>query len=273
VLVEDGIISEEELARFYVRGCGIPYLQLSDYKIPQDALGALPREAAVSAGVLPIEKSDDRITVATARPADSRLVEEVVQRTGCHVRTVLAMRDQLLEALGRAYSGEPGEEKEARDDSPPRHEEEAVSSPDESSKQKEAMPQEVEFEWLLHAAKAMAKNAYAPHSNLHVGAAVLADNGEVFAGCNIENDSYSLSICAERVAIFRAVCAGRREIRALAVVSDRIKGIRPCGACLQVIKQFGPEAYLVFESAEGGVEIISINELLPQAFSLERGAE
>lgn len=274
VLVDEGLVSEEELARFYVRACGIPYLQLSDYKIPREAFAALPREAAVSAGVLPIEKVDDQITVATSRPADSRLVEEVAEQTGCRVRTVLAMRDQLLEALGNAYSAQPDTpdvtEHAAR--VPSKGHETTAQVPDGKEHEgRKATPEQVELEWLLHTARAMVRNAYAPHSNLHVGAAALADNGEVFSGCNVENDSYGLSICAERVAIFKAVCGGRRRIKALAVVCDEIKGIRPCGACLQVIKQFGPETQLVFEAKGGGADVVSIDELLPQAFSLQKG--
>ncbi len=283
-LVDDELISEEELAGFYVRGCGIPFLQLSGYQVPKEASAALPREAAVATGVLPIDKDGDRITVATARPVDTRVVEEVADWTGCQVRTVLAMRGQLLEALGRVYvtdaadngKTEPStnvtaDEGEAagEENAPPKSiTEPKMGEEPRGGTEGKAEPEKVELGWLLHTAKAMTRNAYAPHSGLKVGAAVLADDGEVFAGCNVENDSYGLSICAERVAVFKAVSSGKRKIKAVAVFSDRIKGIRPCGACLQVIRQFGPEAHFVFESDGGVVETVSIKELLPQAFSL-----
>jgi cytidine deaminase len=268
-LLDEGVLSEEQLAEFYVRSCGIPYIQLSGYRVPKEAAEILPREAAVASGVLPIAKEGTRITVATFRPADSRLVEEVAAWTGCEVRTVLAMRDQLLEALGTVYVS-PRVEAEAAVSSagptvPP------VAEPDATPPLDRVLPgtaESHELAWLLHAAKAMTKNAYAPHSNLRVGAAVLADNGEVFAGCNVENDSFGLSMCAERVAIFKAVSGGRRSIKAVAVVADGLSGIRPCGACLQVVYQFGPEAVFVFESAAGGMETRTMSELLPHAFAL-----
>lgn len=267
-LLDEGLLSEEQLAAFYVRACGIPYLQLSGYRVPKEAQEALPREAAVAIGVLPIAKEGNCVTVATSRPADSRLIEEVESLTSCTARPVLAMRGQLLEALGAIYvhareepapePALPTEDRQAPPEQPPpsRQPEETPAPPD------------PELAWLLHAAKAMTKNSYAPHSRLYVGAAVLADNGEVFAGCNVENDSFGLSMCAERVAVFKAISSGRRGIKAVAVVADGVRGIRPCGACLQVARQFGADVIFVFEKAGGGVETATLADLLPQAFVL-----
>ncbi|MBN1425896.1 phosphopentomutase [Candidatus Fermentibacteria bacterium] len=276
-LLDEGLLSEEQLAAFYVRSCGIPYIQLSGYRVPKEASGIVPREAAVAGGVLPIAKEGDLITVATSRPADSRLVEEVASWTGCQVRTVLAMRAQLMEALGSVYAHSDADAPQALPQDAP--EPSAADAPDSGSipGSSDAATtlsesfENIEMAWLLHAAKAMTKNAYAPHSGLKVGAAVLADNGEVFAGCNVENDSFGLSMCAERIAIFKAISSGRRRIKAIAVVADGLRGIKPCGACLQVVRQFGPDAVLIFESETGGAETKTLAQLLPYAFTLPEG--
>lgn len=299
-LVEEGLISEEELVGFFVRACGIPYIQLVAHEVPPEIATLLNREAAVTGGVLPIEKDEEMLTVATSKPADTRLVEEISEMTNCSVRTVVAKRDQLLEALGRVYverdeieeeiepdkadapdssvEGEetPGETAEADREEGVHGESDGVDLREVPEKSRPipeespvvgSDPRQEELEWLVHTAKAVSRHAYAPHSRLKIGAAVLADNGEVYAGCNIENDSYGLSICAERVAIFKAISSGRKGIRAIAVVCDQIKNIRPCGACLQVIHQFGPKAILVFQGSDGNLEKFTIKDLLPFAFS------
>src|SRR5579862_6343991 len=102
-------------------------------------------------------------------------------------------------------------------------------------------------EELLNLARAAQANAYAPYSKFRVGAAVLLENGDVFTGCNVENASYGLTNCAERSAIFAAVSklgGGNVKIRAVAVVNDHDVPCSPCGACRQVIAEFGPEAIL-----------------------------
>jgi len=125
-----------------------------------------------------------------------------------------------------------------------------------------------ERERLLDAARKVMKHAYAPYSHFHVGAAILTNDGEVFVGCNVENASYGMTNCAERTAIFSAIAKnGRLDIRAVAVVNDHDVACSPCGACRQVIYEFGPEAAIIFQSANGWQES-SIRELLPEGFRL-----
>ena len=114
------------------------------------------------------------------------------------------------------------------------------------------------------------KHAYAPYSHFRVGAAFLSSKGELFSGCNVENASYGLSNCAERTAIFAAVAqsAPGLEIRAIAVVNDQGVPCSPCGACRQVIYEFGPDATVFFQSAKGWKES-HITELLPEGFRLK----
>lgn len=120
---------------------------------------------------------------------------------------------------------------------------------------------------LLQAARAAMKHAYAPYSNFHVGAAVLLKNGALFTGCNVENASYGLTICAERTAIFAAVAASAKkpEIVAIAVVNDRRVACSPCGACRQVIAEFGPHA-IVWYIGPSGITHRTVSELLPDGF-------
>ncbi|MFL6438404.1 MAG: cytidine deaminase [Terriglobales bacterium] len=124
---------------------------------------------------------------------------------------------------------------------------------------------------LLAAAKRAYENSYAPYSNFRVGAAILLEGGEVFSGCNVENASYGLTNCAERTAIFAAVSAlgsKRVRIRALAVVNDRGVACSPCGACRQVISEFGAGAE-VFYLGPKGIQRSSMRELLPDCFGSE----
>lgn len=124
---------------------------------------------------------------------------------------------------------------------------------------------------LLAAATLAYEHAYAPYSNFRVGAAVLLEDGEVFSGCNVENASYGLTNCAERTAIFSAVAArGPKQvrIRAIAVVNDREVACSPCGACRQVINEFGPDAE-IFYLGPDGVQSSSIRQLLPDCFTSE----
>ncbi len=122
---------------------------------------------------------------------------------------------------------------------------------------------------LVRAATRAREHAYAPYSRFRVGAAVRASDGRVFAGCNVENASYGLSICAERVAIFNAVAHGAREIRALAVCTDAPAPATPCGACRQVIAEFADDAAIALANTGGALVITSINELLPLPFRLD----
>jgi cytidine deaminase len=127
-----------------------------------------------------------------------------------------------------------------------------------------ATPQEVpmptELESLVRAAKAAREFAYAPYSGFKVGAAVLAKDGRVFGGCNVENASYGLCNCAERTALFTGVAAGCRpgDFTHLAVVADTAAPVPPCGACRQVMHEMGGPSLIVVQS-----------KLLPGAFSLD----
>ncbi len=127
-----------------------------------------------------------------------------------------------------------------------------------------------ERESLIAAARQALKRAYAPYSNFHVGAAVLTEEGEVFSGCNVENASYGLTNCAERSAIFTAVHgtkAAKLVIRAVAVVNSNNVPCSPCGACRQVICEFGENAIVIFQGRQGYLEM-SIQDLLPESFRL-----
>jgi cytidine deaminase len=113
------------------------------------------------------------------------------------------------------------------------------------------------------------KNAHAPYSKFRVGAAILLTNGKIFAGCNVENASYGMTNCAERTAIFSAVArlGPKIEIQAVAVANDHAVACSPCGACRQVIYEFGPDATIFFQGAAGPKQA-HITELLPEGFRL-----
>lgn len=123
---------------------------------------------------------------------------------------------------------------------------------------------------LERAAARVMKNAHAPYSKFRVGAAVLLTNGRIFSGCNVENASYGMTNCAERTAIFTAVAelGPRIEIRAVALTNDRGVACSPCGACRQVIYEFGPDATVFFQGPDGSKEA-HIKELLPEGFRFE----
>lgn len=123
---------------------------------------------------------------------------------------------------------------------------------------------------LERAAAKVMKNAHAPYSNFRVGAAILLTNGKIFSGCNVENASYGMTNCAERTAIFSAVAelGPKIEIEAVAVTNDHGVACSPCGACRQVIYEFGPEATVFFQGAAGPKQA-HITELLPEGFRLQ----
>lgn len=125
-------------------------------------------------------------------------------------------------------------------------------------------------ERLLQSARDATTHAYAPYSNFKVGSALLTVDGKIFSGCNVENASYGLTNCAERTAIFSAVAqvGPGLKIKALAVVNDQQAPCSPCGACRQVIYQFGQEATIIFFGPNGWREL-SITDLLPEGFRLQ----
>ena len=126
-------------------------------------------------------------------------------------------------------------------------------------------------EELITAAYAALENAYAPYSHFRVGACVLAKDGRIFCGANVENASYGLCCCAERNALFAAIAAGVRpkDIHALAVVSERERPPAPCGACRQVMSELMPGDALVLMAGSGGVKEMDVASLLPGAYDKE----
>ena len=108
--------------------------------------------------------------------------------------------------------------------------------------------------------------AYAPYSNFRVGAAVRTRHGKIYTGCNIESASYGLTVCAERVAVWKAASAGETEFAEIAVVADTEKLTPPCGACRQIIWEFCGDIPVVAANLKGDAEITQMSELLPKAF-------
>lgn len=123
-----------------------------------------------------------------------------------------------------------------------------------------------EFDALISAAKAARENAHAPFSNFRVGAALRAKSGRVYSGCNVENASYTLGCCAERVAIFKAISDGERGFEAIAVVSDTEVLTPPCGACRQIIWEFCGDVPVILANLTGKVEQERSGKLLPRPF-------
>jgi cytidine deaminase len=127
---------------------------------------------------------------------------------------------------------------------------------------------------LIQAAQQAFQSAYAPYSNFYVGAAVLTDQDRIFTGCNVENASYGLTICAERSAIFTAVqqTQGKLLVRAVAVANRNQVPCSPCGACRQVIAEFGEDVIVIFQG-KNGFEQSTIADLLPHTFRFSERPE
>ena len=117
---------------------------------------------------------------------------------------------------------------------------------------------------LIAAAQSARSQAHAPYSNYFVGAAVLTKDGEIIQGCNVENASYGGTICAERVALTAAIAQGKRELRAIAVVT--VDGASPCGLCRQVMMELGPEMDVYIGDDAGKFRSTTVRALLPDAF-------
>lgn len=122
------------------------------------------------------------------------------------------------------------------------------------------------YKQLLDYAKQASENSYSPYSKFKVGAAVLCEDNKVFCGTNVENSSYGLSMCAERVAIFTAVANGCKKIKAVAIYSKK-GDVTPCGACRQVISEFSKNADIIYNTKQDKFLITKISSLLPKSFS------
>jgi cytidine deaminase len=122
-------------------------------------------------------------------------------------------------------------------------------------------------ELIMAAAKAR-ENAFAPFSQFRVGAAVETEDGEIITGCNVESASYGLTVCAERVAIWNAVSKGKKRITNIAVVVDTEDLTSPCGACRQIIWEFGGDIPVIMSNLKGTTETIRMKDLLPRAFDM-----
>ncbi len=122
---------------------------------------------------------------------------------------------------------------------------------------------------MLQLAEDASKNAYVPYSKFPVGACVLAESGNVYLGCNFENSSFGLTICAERNAVGSAIAAGEKKLKAVAIFSPNMLNCTPCGACRQVLNEFQcPDGIDVITKVDNGVKVVKLSQLLPESFSL-----
>lgn len=125
---------------------------------------------------------------------------------------------------------------------------------------------EITHKNLIEAAQKARENAHAPYSNFKVGAALQTSSGKIFTGCNIENASYGLTICAERVAIFKAISEGETDFEFIAVTADTPALTTPCGACRQIIWEFCGDIPVLMANLKGETESLQMKELFPRAF-------
>ncbi|MEO0092049.1 MAG: cytidine deaminase [candidate division WOR-3 bacterium] len=119
---------------------------------------------------------------------------------------------------------------------------------------------------LINAAKQAAKNAYTPYSKFKVGSALLTNSGKIFTGANVENASYGLTVCAERVAVFKAVSEGQKKFKAIAIYTNTKDYTFPCGACLQVLYEFSPKIQVLITNKSKKSKVFSLSQLLPYPF-------
>ncbi len=125
----------------------------------------------------------------------------------------------------------------------------------------------MDYKALISVAKKSLKHAYAPYSKFRVGAALLTKSGRIFQGCNIENASYGLTVCAERAAVFNALVSGQRRFEAIAIVSSSKHITYPCGACLQVLAEFAPDIRIILTDGRKKVVVKQLRELLRYPFA------
>ncbi len=123
-----------------------------------------------------------------------------------------------------------------------------------------------DYKQLIDKAKAAKKSAFAPYSHFPVGAALLTTEGRIYTGCNIESSSYGLTMCAERVAMFKALSEGERDFDAIAIATDIDNFCPPCGACRQVLWDFAREMTVILVSADSATKEMKMSDFLPHAF-------
>jgi len=123
---------------------------------------------------------------------------------------------------------------------------------------------------LIRQVKTVTRKSYAPYSKIQVGAAVYCANGHIYTGCNVENSSYSLTICAERVALLKAISEGEREFQLLLLYSPDIDRILPCGACLQVLNEFAPRILIATMNKKKEFYFYPLQTLLTKPFRISR---
>jgi cytidine deaminase len=126
----------------------------------------------------------------------------------------------------------------------------------------------IDWDRLIVSAREAREFAYARFSNFAVGAALQTSDGAIFSGCNVENSSYGLTICAERTAVFKAISEGKRDFTALAIYTDASPPARPCGACRQVLYEFNPELEIACANSEGVIDKFLLKDLIPEGFKL-----
>ncbi len=125
-------------------------------------------------------------------------------------------------------------------------------------------------EELIQKAKKAQQNAYAPYSQFKVGAALLTNEEQIFLGCNIENSTFGATNCAERTAVFNAVCNGVREFKKLVIVSDSNTPVMPCGICRQVLFEFSPDIEIISVGTTGNIEQTTLPEIFPKGFRFNK---
>ena len=128
-------------------------------------------------------------------------------------------------------------------------------------------------EELITRARNAQKNAYAPFSQFKVGTALLTDDGKIYSGCNVENSTYGATNCAERTAVFTAVCDGARSFQKIVVVTDSEDPVMPCGICRNVLYEFSPNMEIIAVGASGKTERIQLSALFPKGFRLKKKQE